>query len=79
MDNAKKGVVQRQSLKRLRRMRIILPKRLKAYDIRKKLTNAGFIVDDKPRPRFVLMHKTHQQILISYNSIVPIGTRNFKL
>jgi group II intron reverse transcriptase/maturase len=62
MENEKKGVTQRQSLK----MRIILPKN----DIRKKLTNAGFIVDDKPRPRFVLMHKTHQQILISYNSIL---------
>jgi group II intron reverse transcriptase/maturase len=60
MNNEKNGV--RQSLK----MRIILPKN----DIRKKLTNAGFIVDNKPYPRFVLMHKTHQQILITYNSFL---------
>jgi len=62
MGNAKKGVIQRQSLK----VRIILPKN----DILKKLTSNGFIVDGKPHPRFVLMHKTHEQILISYNSIL---------
>lgn len=59
MDNAKKGVVQRQSLK----MRIILP-------TRKKLTNAGFIVDDKPCPRFVLMHTSANSYILQVRGIL---------
>lgn len=35
----------------------------------KKLTEAGFIVNNKPAPRFLWLHNNHDQIIYLYNSV----------